>query len=404
MASHDMERKVEKSEDADKIQEKYCCPEEGKAERQLTEELADISDRLLEDDQHSTRCLIETGWEEAVCGWGTISATAGLYLQKKSRRLKSGSDLSCIICLDICQVTYSKNKTLEAKTITDSNGKETPESNHSHSDNVLPPAVEALTSGDTDHCPTAMVSKTENRDKATHTGVVNKEQRQCKNTSERCTSLVVIKDINPVLGIPVCVNSCDSKETLFSLPVVLPPLKAPAVTGPVDQMVRKNKEVLIHQLEKFPSKNIPASSLYSQVINNVELKGERRLVDTISELPREQYKVPDTQSFIMHRAPKTPIKNSELLYWQCSLLSHKASTVIPSAIPFKQNSSVTSVGLLHTRTMQSKRNMRQDIRQLNEAKLRNRAKSGNSLLLTSPRLPSLTVTRVAIPVIAPRPL
>ncbi|MEE6499901.1 hypothetical protein FKM82_003629 [Ascaphus truei] len=405
MAAREEEINLDKSGETEEIQLKICFVKEGQTEKDLTETLVEISNKHLEDDQKSMEWFIGTGWEEAVCGWGTVSPTACLQPQTKPKKRKPGGVPSCILCLEMCQLT-DKNRTLETKTTTDASLTEISGAEHLLTHNGLPPAEDSPRDY-TDHCSSAtVVSKIETScDKASSTDVFHGGQKQGKEKdSESCTSPLMMTEASPVLVIPNCASSCDTKDLRMSTSaVVLPPLKAAACNGHIDPPKRKNKDVLVHHLEKLPSKNFLGNHPNVQFINKTELRGERRHVEAMHDLPREELNVPNLVSFVTPCTPKTSLRDTEL-HWECSFLNHKTSTAIPSALTLKQSANPTSVGFLHTRVVQNKRNMRQDIRHLNEAKLRSRAKSGTTSLLTSPLLPPLTVTRVEIPVIHYRPL
>ncbi|OCT82290.1 uncharacterized protein C16orf46 homolog [Xenopus laevis] len=393
MATQDTAVHTEKSE---RSLQKYCYYNSEKPQRALIEALAETSEKLLEDDQNSIEWLIGDGWEEAVCGWGTLSPSAGLLPQKKTRKHKSLDSVSCLICLNMCQITESKNGTPDRKTSAVSL-QEKSGCNNLLTNNDLQSTEEDISFSTTDHCPSApMVSTTETVcDKVSSADVFTGEQTQRKQSnSGSCTSVTVMKEVNVSQSVSMCAN-CNTKDLHISIPVVLPPLKSPAVTGHTDSVVR-NKNISVQQFENLHSKTLLGSSVYNQVIGNVELKGERR-VEPICELQREQIKVPHSLSFLTSCIPKTPLRDADHLYWQCTFLANKPVTTSPTIL--KQNSNLSSMGFLHTKATQNKRS----IRHFNEVKSKSRPKSGTTTILDNPLLPSLTVTRVAIPV-ANRPL
>ncbi|KAE8608302.1 hypothetical protein XENTR_v10011456 [Xenopus tropicalis] len=389
MATQDTALHAEKSESSC---QKYCYYDNKKPQRALIEALAETSERLLEDDQKSIEWLIGDGWEEAVCGWGTLSPAVGLFPRKKTRKHKLLDNVSCLICLDICQSAESKNGTPDRKTSAESL-QEKLASNNFLTDFDLQPTEKDKTFSKTDHCySAATVTKTETDcDKVSSADVFTGEQTPSKQSySESCTSLMVMKEINITPSVSLCANCCNTKD----LPVVLPPLKAPAGTVHMDLML-KNKSIPVQQFEKLPSKTLLGSSVYNQVIGSVDLKGDR-LVESICELQKEQVKVSHPLSFLTSCLQKSPLRDADHLYWQCAFLANK-SVANPAIL--KQNSNISAMGFLHTRATQNKRS----IRHLNEMKSKIRPKSGATAFLDSPLLPSITVTRVAIPV-ANRPL
>ncbi|KAG8563179.1 hypothetical protein GDO81_015962 [Engystomops pustulosus] len=359
-----------------------CPPHEDTLEKNLTEALLEISEKIFEEDQKSVEWLIGTGWEEAACGWGPVSATAGLHSQKKQKKLKPGESVDCILCLDLYFIPESKDTTAEIKRSPVMDHVEKTGTEPGAADHVLLPAESDFTG----HCPsTAVVSKIETySDKVSY-----REQRQNKEKNLQRSSSPF-----PGRAIPVCTNCYNTKESLpFNAPVLLPPLKAVPGNGHAEQMARR-REILIQQLEKLPSKGFMGSTLTGKVLQNIDLKVEKKLLEAISDLPQDQLRVPEPLSFVNSCIPKTPVKETERLQWQNLFLSQKSNAVNANVV--KHGTSSAPVGFLHTRTMQNKRNFRQEVRQFNDAKVR-RAKSGTSRVPDTV-LPSLTVTRVEIPV------
>ncbi|XP_063801844.1 uncharacterized protein C16orf46 homolog isoform X2 [Pseudophryne corroboree] len=375
MATQDNDLPSENVQDLEKPP-KGCSEDEGNQERNLTESLVEISEKAFDDEHKSSECFIRTGWEEAVCGWGAVSASACLYPQKKSKKLKQGASPDCLLCLDTYVLPESKNQSPETKCTRHSDKQGKPVTERSHAETHLPPAGEDLDAEVTDHCPyiTATVSRTQACcDNDSPAQVSISEQRE--RNSQSCSSRLIAR------AIPICTNSYNTKESQpFTSPVSLPPLKAPAANGFTEQLMRR-RAFLIQQLDKIPS---------AQVINNTDIRADRRLVNIRSELPKEKLKVPESLSFITSCMPRAHLENAERFQWQSSFLGQKSNSA-------KQSSSPASVGFLHTRTMQSQRNVQQDLRPSNDLKYRS-PKSATSPLMRNTILPSLTVKRVEIPV------
>ncbi|KAM4614063.1 uncharacterized protein C16orf46 homolog [Discoglossus pictus] len=365
MAFQDIQISSDRSGRAEEILENVCAVNVGKNGQNLIEALADISDTIFEDDKKSMDWIIGTGWEEAVCGWGSAYPTACLYPQKKSKKLKAVGSSSCILCLEMCQVTDSKN--VETKATTETNLQETPE----------PPIVDNIPHAEKDSpCRHPdPVTKTETCHQTSSGEISNRQYNQISSTSSG-----EVKGSSPLPASPYYTKN----PPIFGSPVVLPPLKATVANGHAEQ---KTKDMIFSELEKPPLKSVLGNM--TGHLNNRGPRGERRLGE-------DQLKAPDSVPFISPSVPRTPSRDTERLLWQCSF--HK-----PSA-PTKQSGSAAPVGLLHTRTIQNRRHVKQDLRHLHEAKVRNRAKSGSSPLYAPSLLPSLTVTRVEIPVIHHRPL
>ncbi|KAM5138433.1 uncharacterized protein C16orf46 homolog [Mantella aurantiaca] len=388
MAILDTDILLENLQDLEEISEKVCSPHEGKWEKDLTEALAEISEKIFDDDQKK-ELLIGTGWEEAVCGWGPVSATACIYPAKKPKKIKQVEVTDCFHCLDLYYVPDNKDETpSETKATIHANNKEMVGAEQRLASTI--PGEADLPSGITDHCPsTAMVSTTE-----THCDTVNLvspgEQRQNKDKSAQRIS-------SPLTGkaIPICTNCYNVSEyPIYSPPTLLPPLKVGTGIGHAEQMARR-REFLMQQLEKLPSKGFVGGALNGQILSNTDLRAEQRLFEALTELPQEQMKVPEQLSFITSCVPKTPLKEFDRFHWSKLSLEQKlnATNAQPS---IKQNITPAAIGFLHTKTIQNKRNVRQEVRPLNDAKYR-RATSDTSPVHRNTRLPSLIVTRVDIP-------
>lgn len=81
----------------------YTCPD-GRREKNHVCCLLNISDITLEQDEKACKFVIGTGWEEAVQGWGRISPTACIWPRKKLKKAKVGeSASSCLVCVSLSQ-------------------------------------------------------------------------------------------------------------------------------------------------------------------------------------------------------------------------------------------------------------------------------------------------------------
>nr|XP_010596137.1 uncharacterized protein C16orf46 homolog [Loxodonta africana] len=79
------------------------CPDE-RSERSHVCCLLNISDITLEQDEKANEFVIGTGWEEAVQGWGSTSPTACIWPRKKVKKARAGeSASSCLLCVNISQ-------------------------------------------------------------------------------------------------------------------------------------------------------------------------------------------------------------------------------------------------------------------------------------------------------------
>ncbi|XP_037001071.2 uncharacterized protein C16orf46 homolog [Artibeus jamaicensis] len=81
----------------------YTCPD-GRRERNHVCCLLNISAITLEQDEKARKFVIGTGWEEAVQGWGRVSPTACIWPRKKLKKPKVGeSASSCLLCVSLSQ-------------------------------------------------------------------------------------------------------------------------------------------------------------------------------------------------------------------------------------------------------------------------------------------------------------
>ncbi|KAG9475121.1 hypothetical protein GDO78_003532 [Eleutherodactylus coqui] len=368
MAVRDNDSLLETQEPAE-FPQKVCSPCEEQREKDLTEALLEISEKVQEEDHKSIQWRIGTGWEEAASGWGPLSATACLHPPKTQKRLKHGDAADCILCPDLCFISASKDTAVETKP----NHKDKPRTEPSGTDHVLLPAE----NGFTGHCPSTVLSQTESRNsKDSSLDVAIKEQRQAKKDLQSSSSPFTGK------AIPICTNCYNTKEPLmYNTPMLLPPLKASPGNGHAEQMARR-REILLQQLVKIPSNGVMGNFPTGEVLHNLDVGLERKRLDAMSDLLRG----PEPLSFVTSCIPRTPIKDADCLQWPYSLLAQKSTAGNANSAP---------VGSLHTRTMHNKRSSHQETRPLNETKVR-RAKSGSSQVPDTV-LPSLIVTRVDIP-------
>nr|XP_027788859.1 uncharacterized protein C16orf46 homolog [Marmota flaviventris] len=82
----------------------FTCPD-GKSEKNYVCSLLNISDITLEDDERATKLVMGTGWEEAVKGWGKVSPTACMWPRKKLKKARVGesANSSCLFCISLAQ-------------------------------------------------------------------------------------------------------------------------------------------------------------------------------------------------------------------------------------------------------------------------------------------------------------
>ncbi|XP_060041102.1 uncharacterized protein C16orf46 homolog [Erinaceus europaeus] len=91
---------IQSTEEAELI---YSCPDE-RSEKNHVCCLLSISDNTLEQDKKAEEFAIGTGWEEAVQGWGRTSSTACIWPRKKLKKTKRGeSSSNCLLCIGLSQ-------------------------------------------------------------------------------------------------------------------------------------------------------------------------------------------------------------------------------------------------------------------------------------------------------------
>ncbi|XP_004058093.2 uncharacterized protein C16orf46 homolog isoform X1 [Gorilla gorilla gorilla] len=80
----------------------YTCPD-GKREKNHVYCLLDVSDITLEQDEKAKEFIIGTGWEEAVQGWGRTSPAACIWPRKipKKARVGEGACSDCLVCVNL---------------------------------------------------------------------------------------------------------------------------------------------------------------------------------------------------------------------------------------------------------------------------------------------------------------
>ncbi|KAF4091818.1 hypothetical protein AMELA_G00041810 [Ameiurus melas] len=75
------------------------------------EVLLDISDEISGKDQEAYKIPDQTGWDEAIQGWGRCSPFSCLFIaQRKSKKLKPETSAShCVLCTDLKDLKLSEN-------------------------------------------------------------------------------------------------------------------------------------------------------------------------------------------------------------------------------------------------------------------------------------------------------
>ncbi|XP_055477532.1 uncharacterized protein C16orf46 homolog [Psammomys obesus] len=105
-----------KIEDTEETVLTLSCPDE-RSERNHVCCLLSISDLTLNEDERASEFAINTGWEEAVHGWGRTSPTACIWSRKRVKRGRVGEGTSggsnCLLCMSLSQGSPEARSLLE---------------------------------------------------------------------------------------------------------------------------------------------------------------------------------------------------------------------------------------------------------------------------------------------------
>ncbi|XP_008063167.1 uncharacterized protein C16orf46 homolog [Carlito syrichta] len=92
------------------------CPDE-RSEKNHVCCLLSISDITCEQDERAGECVIGTGWEEAVHGWGKTSPTACIWSKGKKlkkARVGEGAGSGCLVCVSLSQGSVEARPPVDA--------------------------------------------------------------------------------------------------------------------------------------------------------------------------------------------------------------------------------------------------------------------------------------------------
>uniref|UniRef100_A0A8C5L1L6 RIKEN cDNA 1700030J22 gene n=1 Tax=Jaculus jaculus TaxID=51337 RepID=A0A8C5L1L6_JACJA len=105
----------DESQSTEETQLTLTCPDE-RSERNHVCCLLNISDITLAEDERVNELVVGTGWGEAVRGWGKTSPTACIWLRKKAKKARAGESTtsSCLVCANLSQGSLEARLPLDA--------------------------------------------------------------------------------------------------------------------------------------------------------------------------------------------------------------------------------------------------------------------------------------------------
>ncbi|XP_004600914.2 uncharacterized protein C16orf46 homolog [Sorex araneus] len=368
-----------------------ACPD-GRREKNHVRCLLSISALTLEEDKKAKEFAIGTGWEEAVRGWGRIAPNACIWPRKKLKKVKVGeSSSSCLICLSLSPGGVEAKAQLSGKQELGARAETGPEKAHG--------------------------SPSQSPGRPPTPGAASREvSKMCLPTcSQGEKKSLQIKEFIWCLedwAAPEAARAKDSKcprgadraaavaEPLASKAlVVLPPLKAASPKG-LGVLGRKSAGLCCQPEEKVPAAGKEECVTCTFGLKTGGRKGEKHPLELAMHL-----KVKDLLPFPPPgpRPPLLACSEPCCLHW--SFLPEKAPACPPQP---KNLRYLATLRLLKNQGMQSHRAKlkAKECRQLSaapkrahpEGQLEDRAQSLEAGLFPRPLLPSLTVSRVVIPV------
>ncbi|XP_012411400.1 uncharacterized protein C16orf46 homolog [Trichechus manatus latirostris] len=358
--------------------------------------LLNISDITLEQDKKANECVIGTGWEEAVQGWGSTSPTACIWPRKKVKKVRVGESAgSCLLCVSISQGSpearpQTEPGKLEARALAEAGpGKDqsspSQSQGHPHGPNTA----------------SRDISKT----CFPHYSQGEKKSLQLKEfvwCTDDWTASETVKSKDPKSherpGGNIDKGFSISDSLASKALLVLPPLKASSPDG-LDALGKKSKNVFLQQEEKGLSVEKVEGVAYTCELKTVDGQGERRPVELAKHL-----KVKDSPPFPPQAARPTLLANPQpcCLHW--SLLPERSLLCPPTPSNMRY---LATLRLLQKQGMQNYKakfkpkeprpSMNTQKHILTEAKQENRPQTLETKVFPRPLLPSLTVSRVVIP-------
>ncbi|MBZ3872899.1 hypothetical protein SUZIE_120245 [Sciurus carolinensis] len=368
----------------------FICPD-GKSEKNHVCSLLNISDITLEDDERATELVMGTGWEEAVRGWGKISPTACMWPRKKLKKARVGesANSNCLFCLSLAQGSLeaslpTETGKLEAGAVAEGGL----EKNRSSTLQTQGPYQGPNTA-----------SREVNKMCFPHYIHGEKKSLQIKEF------LWCVEDWAPEINGGKAAGSLSGganrglsiSDSLTSKALlVLPPLK-PSPSSSLDVLGTKNKSVTWQMEDKMPSVEKDECVACAHALETVDGKGKKR------PLELAKLKVHTTPAFPAVRT--APLADIEQCYLRWPFLPKK-SLLYPSRLSpvhylatlqlLQKQEVQRHKAKFRAKELRPPRNTRKY--DLTEATQENRPRMLETKMFSRPLLPSLTVSRVVIPI------
>ncbi|XP_066099759.1 uncharacterized protein C16orf46 homolog [Saccopteryx bilineata] len=359
----------------------YPCPD-GRRERDHVCCLLNISDILLEQDRKANEFVIGTGWEEAVQGWGRTSATACIWPRKKLKKVKVGESTSnCIFCVSLSQgICESKPQSEAVKLVSGALAEADPEKDQGSPSQTQSPAKGHTTAS-------RGISKT----CFPSYSRVEKKSLQIKEfiwCMEEWGIPKTVRGKDPSRGTDRGTSTSHSLTSKALL--VLPPLKASAPDG-LDILSKKSKDCLLRPEEKVLSVKKDESVPCAYGLKTVDRKDGKTPIELSKHL----------QLNCTQPVPPPGVRTSLLAnpewgsrHW-CPPSSNSVRHLTTMQLLRKQGGQ-SCKARFKARELRPRMNTQK--RALKEAKQENRPQTLETKVLPRPLLPSLTVSKVVIPV------
>ncbi|ELW62972.1 uncharacterized protein C16orf46 homolog [Tupaia chinensis] len=363
----------------------FTCPDE-RSEKNHVYCLLSISDITFQQDERANEFIIGTGWEEAVQGWGRASPTACIWPRKRPKKARGeGAGAGCLLCASLSQVSI-EDKSPEAveSEVGAEAGPEKDQSGPSQTQGSSPDPKTASREINKTCFPTYFPGQKKS--------LQIKEFIWCSEDWAISEPLRGKAPRSPCIGADRRVSISDALTSKALL--VLPPLKA-SPPNALDVLGKKSKNFLLQSEEKVL--NVEKEECVTGV-HGMKL-GDRKAIELAKHL-----KVKDSPPFPSPVAQTSLLADAQqcLLHW--SLLPEKSLVCPPNP------SSVRYLATLQLLQKQGVQNYKAKFKAkeqrpvivqkhiLTEAKQENGPQTVDSKLFPSPLLPSLTVSRVVIPI------
>ncbi|XP_012586150.1 PREDICTED: uncharacterized protein C16orf46 homolog [Condylura cristata] len=370
----------------------HTCPDERKEKNHVCC-LLNISDITLEQDEKANEFIIGTGWEEAVQGWGRTSPTACIWPRKKLKKARVGEGVdNCLLCVSLSQGSSEASPPsagkLESGTLAQG-GLEKDRGTLSQTQGQTPGPTTASKEISKICFPT--YSQAEKK------SLQIKEFIWCMEDWVAPETVKGKELRNPSRGL--CRGASLSDTLTSKTLLVLPPLKT-ALSNSVDVPGKKNTNFSLQSEEKVLSVEKDECVACDFGLKTVDGKGEKRPFELARHL-----KVNKTLPFPPRETRTSLLAEPQPCCLPWSLLPEKNPVCTPDP---KNLHFLTTLRLLQKHGVQNykakfkAREPRPPVntpkRILTETKQENSSKTLDPKLFPKPLLPSLTVSRVVIPV------